>query len=60
MSPIDVADIDTEHLDVELVSRTQIVEFISRNEVDLARLVEVILIAQGYRVQASPSGLNGH
>ena len=57
--PVDVADIDIEHLDVDLVSRTQIVEFISRNEVDLARIVEVILIAQGYRVQVSPFGKYG-
>ena len=57
--PIDVADIDIEHLDVDLVSRTQIVEFISRNEVALARLVEVILIVQGFRVQASPFGKYG-
>ena len=59
MSPIDVAGIDTERLDVDLVSTTQIVEFISRNEVDLARLVEVILIAHGYRVQDSPFGKYG-
>ena len=59
MQPVDVADLDIEKLDVELVSATQIVEFISRNELDLPRLVEEILIAQGFRTRVSPFGDDG-
>ena len=44
----DVSDLDIEHLNIEMVSATQIVEFISRNELDLAWLVEEVLMAQGY------------
>jgi restriction system protein len=56
MPDTDVSDLDIEHLNIEMVSATQIVEFISRNELDLARLVEGILIAQGFRTRVSPFG----
>jgi restriction system protein len=59
MPDTDVSDLDIEHLNIEMVSATQIVEFISRNELDLARLVEGILIAQGYRTCVSPFGDDG-
>ena len=59
MPDTDVSDLDIEHLNVEMVCATQIVEFISRNEVDLARLVEGILTAQGYRARSSPFGDDG-
>ena len=59
MADVDVSDLDIEHLDIEMVSATQIVEFISRNELYLARLVEGILIAQGYRTRVSPFGDDG-
>ena len=59
MQDTDVSDLDIEHLNIEMVSATQIVEFISRNGLDLARLVEGILIAQGYRTRVSPFGSDG-
>lgn len=59
MPDIDFSDLDIEHLNVEIVCATQIVEFISRNELDLARLVEGILIAHGYRTRVSPFGDDG-
>jgi restriction system protein len=59
MTDTDVSDLDIERPNIEMVSATQIVEFISRNELDLARLVEGILIAQGYRTRVSPFGDDG-
>jgi predicted Mrr-cat superfamily restriction endonuclease len=43
----------------EIVCATQIVEFIGYKELNLARRVEEILVAQGYRTQASPFGNDG-
>jgi hypothetical protein len=54
MPDTDVSDLDIEHLNVEMVCATQIVEFISRNELALAPLVEEILIAQGYPTHQTP------
>lgn len=59
LTETDVSDLDILHLPSEFVCETQIVEFISYNELDLARLVEEILIAQGYRTQASPFRTGG-
>jgi restriction system protein len=59
MRDTDVSNLDIEHLNIEWVSGTQIVEFISRNALELARLVEGILIAQGYRTRVSPFGDDG-
>jgi predicted Mrr-cat superfamily restriction endonuclease len=55
----DVTGLDILHLQSEFVCATQIVEFISYKELNLARLVEGILVAQGYRTQASPVGNDG-
>jgi restriction system protein len=51
-----LADLDILNLESELVCETQIIEFISCNRLNLARLVEEILLAQGYRTQTSPFG----
>jgi len=51
-----VEDLDILPLDFVTICETQIVEFFSYNELSLARLVEEILIAQGYRTQVSPFG----
>jgi restriction system protein len=52
--PVMNGDLDIFHL--EMILETKIVEFFSYNELSLARLVEEILIAQGYRTQVSPFG----
>lgn len=55
----DVSMLDIENIDIDLVSETQIVEFISRNELGLSRLVNEVLIASGYRTLVSPFGKDG-
>jgi len=52
--PVMNGDLDIFHL--EMMLETKIVEFFSYNELSLARLVEEILIAQGYRTQVSLLG----
>jgi restriction system protein len=52
--PVMTGDLDIFHL--EMMLEIKIVEFFSYNELSLAGLVEGILIAQGYRTQASPFG----
>jgi hypothetical protein len=59
MPDTDVSDFDIEHLNIEMVCATQIVEFISRKELDLARFVDGILMARGYRTRVSPFGDDG-
>jgi hypothetical protein len=52
----DLTGLDILHLPSEFVCATQIVEFISYNELALAGLVEGILIARGYQTQVSAFG----
>jgi predicted Mrr-cat superfamily restriction endonuclease len=55
----DVSTLDIENLDIAMLSETQIVEFISRNKLDLSRLVNETLIANGYKTRVSQFGNDG-
>lgn len=57
--PTSAADLDILSLDSVWVCETQIVEFMSYNKIDIARLVEEVLVAQGYKTQAFPFGNDG-
>jgi restriction system protein len=59
MSSIESANVQVSKFESEFECETQIIEFISYNGLDLARFVEEILLAQGYRTQASPCGAAG-
>ena len=59
ITKVDYATLDIEGLDIPLVSSTQIIEFISRNEIDLGQLVAEILTTQGYQARSSPFGHDG-
>jgi len=50
---------DIENIDISYASEIQIVEFISRKKLDLGRLVNDVLLANGYRTQVSPFGNDG-
>jgi predicted Mrr-cat superfamily restriction endonuclease len=53
-------DADLDIFQLEMMLETKIVEFFSYNELSLARLVDEIFIAQGYRTQVSPFGDAGN
>jgi restriction system protein len=55
----DVSTLDIENLDVQMVGESQIVEFISRSEISLSRLVNEILLAIGYETRISSFGKDG-
>jgi predicted Mrr-cat superfamily restriction endonuclease len=55
----DYSTLNIEDLDLKFVSETQIVEFISRSEISLSRLVNEILQCMGYQTRVSPFGNNG-
>jgi hypothetical protein len=59
MSGSDIANLDIGQLNIDRVSTSQIVEFISRQEIDLVDLVDEILIAQGYQTRKSLFGKDG-
>lgn len=53
---MDVSAMNIENLDIDFVGEAKIVEFISRNELDLGRLVNEILMANGCRTEVSRFG----
>jgi predicted Mrr-cat superfamily restriction endonuclease len=57
--PIDNSTLEIEGLDISIVSETQIIEFISRKRIDLARLATEILVASGFQTSVSSFGHDG-